>query len=92
MEFWTVGLDEFDKIVFFDTTSSHSIDEYNFTIDKGYIADQYKAGLANSDIKIYNKDKLTKDIMITIDVILILVLILEILTSRTKINKLVYNN
>jgi len=86
IEFWTIALDDFNNIVFFDITNSHSDNEFDFKIDKSYIKDQYKVTLASSDIKIYNTDKLTNDILITIDIILIIILLIEILTSKQKFN------
>jgi hypothetical protein len=87
IEFWTVGLDDLDKVVFFDTTNSHSISKYKFNIDEGYITDQSKVQLAINDIIIYSKDKLTKDILIGFNILLTLLLLIEILTSRTASDK-----
>jgi hypothetical protein len=91
IEFWTVAFDDLNKIVFFNSTNSHSISEYKFNIDKSYIADNSKATLANIDIQIYNKDKLTKDILIIVDIILTLILLIEILSSKPKFNNLADN-
>jgi hypothetical protein len=92
IEFWTVGLDDLNKIVFFNITDSHSISKYKFNIDRSYIADNYKATLAKSDIQIYNKEELTKNTLITFDIILTLLLLVEILSSKPKNNNLTDNN
>jgi hypothetical protein len=91
-EFWTIGLDESGKVVFLKITNSHSISEYKFNIDKIRIDDQLKANLANADIQIFNKNKLTEDILITINIFLILLLVIEILTSKPTYHSLTNNN
>jgi len=92
IEFWTVGLDDLNKIVFFNSTNSHSISEYKFNIDKVYIADHSKVKLAINDIENYSKDKLIKNILIGLNILLTLTLLLEILTSKPKFNNLADNN
>lgn len=84
-EFWTVVLDDLDKVVFFETTKVDSIEKYNFNIDKGLIADQSKLLLAKADIIVYNKDRLIKDILIWLDIMLTIVLLIEILTSKPAV-------
>ena len=85
VEFWTVGLDDLNKIVFFNVTNSHSESSYKFIIDNDYIDDLSKVKLAIDDIKSYNKNRLTKDILSGFDILLTLILLIEILTSKTKI-------
>src|SRR5690606_1550117 len=79
VEFWIVGIDDLDKIIFFEISHYSGSSDFQFVVDQASTMDNVKSQLAFADIKTYISENRKIDTFIYIGFILSLILLFEVI-------------
>ena len=83
MEFWTIATDKNENVIFFNASKLSSIEKYDISIVNNTLIDVSKAQIAINEIIRFEKQELTKNVLITIDLLLLMLLIIDLWNRKS---------
>jgi hypothetical protein len=92
MELWTVATEKNDSVIFFSSSKLSLIEKNDISIINNTLIDVSKAQIAINEIIRFEKQDLTKNVLITINLLLLMFLIIDLWNRKLNLFQILKTN